>query len=37
MPEIALAAIMGHESIETTRKHYIEAARVNLPTPPAIG
>jgi len=37
MPEVALAAIMGHESIETTRKHYIEAARVHLPTPPVVG
>lgn len=37
MPEVALAAIMGHENIETTRKHYIEAARMNMPTPPAIG
>lgn len=35
MPELALAAIMGHEQIETTRKHYVEQARMKLDVRPA--
>ena len=37
VPEMALAAIMGHSDPKTTSKFYIHRNRMNLPRPPVIG
>ena len=37
VPEMALAAIMGHSDPKTTSRFYVHRNRMNLPTPPVVG
>jgi len=37
VPELVLAAILGHSSPSTTRKYYVHNEQIQLPLPPAMG